>query len=241
MPLRLPLLSAALLLAAPPPASGWITCDPLAHGAAGTGLVYDTAALRAAAAQCGAAGGGTLLLAAGRTFLTGHFNLSSNTELRVEGTLLGSPNATDYVLVEPLPWYGPDPQSTPGDAREWAPLIQSWHASNVSITGSGLLDGSGAAWWQCAGDIARAPCSGHVRPHGIRLVGGAGFSISGVSIRNMPMWQVHLAGVTGAHVHDVSITAPASAGHNTDGCVLGGAWQRGRGVGGGALSFTSPA
>jgi hypothetical protein len=70
----------------------------MAHGAAGTGAVYDTAALRAAAAECGAAGGGTLLLAAGRTFLTGHFNLSSNTELRVEGTLLGSPYSVNQAM-----------------------------------------------------------------------------------------------------------------------------------------------
>ena len=217
-------LSLGLAAVLAPCAAGWRTCDPMAHGAAGTGAVYDTAALRAAAAECGAAGGGTLLLAAGRTFLTGHFNLSSNTELRVEGTLLGSPNATDYALVQPLPWYGPDPGALE-DAREWAPLVQSWYASNVSITGAGVLDGNGAAWWRCAGNISAPPCAGHTRPHGIRLVGGAGFRISGVTIRDMPMWQVHLAYVTDVHVHDVSITAPDSGGpnpsHNTDGCVCG--------------------
>ena len=222
--MRLRLLQALLLAL---PLAAWRVCDPLAHGAAGTGLVYDTAAIRAAVDECGAAGGGTVLFAAGRTFLSGAFNISSNTELRVEGVLLGSPNATDYVLVDYLPWYGPDPPQKrmhattegPMDTREWSPFIQSWYASNVSISGGGTIDGQGAQWWACAGNMAAPPCSGYPRPHGIRLVGGVGFSISGVAIKNMPMWQVHLAFVTSAHVHDVSITAPASAGHNTDGCV----------------------
>ena len=213
-------LSVSILLTLPTLIRSWRVCDPLEHGAAGTGDVYDTQAVRAAVAECGASGGGTVIFAAGRTFLTGSFNVSSNTELRVEGTLLGSPNATDYVLVDYLPWYGPDPpQKLLGntDTREWSPFIQSWYSSNVSITGNGTIDGQGAQWWKCASDMSLPPCSGYPRPHGIRLVGGSDFVISGVSIKDSPMWQVHLAFTTNVHVHDVSITASASDGHNTDG------------------------
>jgi polygalacturonase len=203
----------------------WRVCDPLAHGAAGTGKVYDTDAVRAALAECGAAGGGTVLFSAGKTFLTGAFNVSNNTELRVEGTLLGSPNSSGYVLMDFLPWYGPDPPQKlvratarlDPDTREWSPFIGSWYSSNISITGSGVVDGNGAKWWACANNMTAPPCSGYPRPHGIRLVGGEGFSISGVTIQNMPMWQVHLSWVTNAHVHDVSIFAPSALGHNTDG------------------------
>jgi len=212
----------SLLLA--PLASSALVCDPLAHGAAGTGAVYDTAAVRAAVAECGAAGGGTVLFAAGRTFLTGPFNVSSNTRLQVEGTVLGPPNATDYVLVDYLPWFGPDPGLPAGatDAREWSPLIQSWYASNVSIAGGGTIDGNGAAWWRCASNMSQPPCAAHTRPHLIRLVGGRGFEIAGVTIKDSPMWQVHLAFVTDAWVHDVRILAPSSSAssspsHNTDG------------------------
>lgn len=123
-------------------ALAWRVCDPLAHGAAGTGLVFDTLAVRAAVDEC--AGGGTVLFSAGKTFLTGAFNVSNNTELRVDGTLLGSPNNTDYVLVNPLPWYGPDPPQAvaralaglDADPREWSPFIGSWYSNNISITGS---------------------------------------------------------------------------------------------------------
>ena len=213
-----------LLIAAAASVTTALVCDPMAHGAVGDGSAYDTLAVRAAVDECGAAGGGTVLFAAGKVFLTGGFNVSSNTELQVEGTILGSPNATDYVLVDYLPWYGPNPpQALAGfdvDAREWSPLIQSWYASNVSITspsGAGVIDGQGAAWWTCASNMSAFPCNGHARPHGVRLVGGYNFTVSGISLKDSPMWQLHLAYTTDVHVHDVSITAPASAGHNTDG------------------------
>lgn len=142
--------------------------------------------------------------------------MSSNTVLQVDGTILGSPNATDYTLVEPLPWFGPDPAANPADPREWQPLISTWYSSNVSISGTGTIDGQGTKWWGCASNVTLSPCDGYPRPHMIRFVGGSHFSISGVSIKDSPMWQVHLSWVTDVHVHDVNITAPASPGsHNT--------------------------
>lgn len=169
-------------------------------GAVGNGKVYDTTAIRAAAIACGAAGGGTVVFRAGYTFLTGGFNVSNNTVLQVDGTILGSPNATGYTIVDPLPWYGPDPpqkvdgfvQSAAQDPREWQPLISTWYNDNVSITGSGTIDGQGAAWWGCASNQSAPPCNGYPRPHMIRFVGGSHFSISGVSIKNSPMWQVRV-------------------------------------------------
>ena len=217
-----PLLTSALLL--PLTAAAWRVCDPLAHGASGTGRSYDTTAVRAAAAECGTAGGGTLLFAAGHIFLSGSFNVSSNTEVRVEGTLLGSPNGTDRVLQDFLPWYGPDPPQSllpsaaaAADTREWSPLLQSWYQSNITICGGGTIDGNGAGFWSCASNVTAPPCSGFPRPHGIRLVGGTGFHIHHVNIVDSPMWQLHLAFTSSVHVHDVNITAPASAAHNSDG------------------------
>jgi len=172
--------------------------------------------------ECGAAGGGTVHFAAGRTFLTGCFNVSSNTILQIDGTILGSPNSTGYVLVDPLPWYGPDPpqklaaRNVAQDPREWQPLISSFGASNISILGTGVVDGQGEPWWGCASNMSLAPCSGYPRPHGIRLVGGSGFEIAGITVKDSPMWQVHLAFVTDVHVHDMAVLAPATS-HNTDG------------------------
>jgi polygalacturonase len=219
-------MRALLLLTCAAPVAA-LTCDPMAHGAAGDGSRYDTDAVRAAVAECGAAGGGTVLFAAGRTFLTGSFNVTAHTRLQVDGTLRASPNATGYVLQDFLPWYGPDPPQAlaraaagaPADSREWSPFIGSWYADNVSIVGSGTIDGAGAAWWGCvaSGTTMQPPCSGYPRPHGIRLVGGSGHELAGFTMRDSPMWQIHLAFTTGVWVHDVTVLAPAAAAHNTDG------------------------
>ena len=233
-------LARVLLLGAVAVASAARICDVMSYGASGDGSRYDTDAVRTAIAACtGVEGGATVLFGAGHTFLTGCFNVTSNIRLQVDGRIVGSPNATGYVLVDYLPWYGPDPPQavsplsldaeddaavsarTPADTREWQPLIQSWYADNVSIVGSGTIDGSGEAWWRCADSgatSAKPPCSGYPRPHGIRLVGGVGFEVSGITLQNSPMWQLHLAFVTDVHVHDVKIFAPESpASHNTDG------------------------
>jgi hypothetical protein len=105
---RMEYIKCALLCAALAPGYARV-CDPLAFGAVGNGRVYDTAAIRSAVDLCGASGGGTVLFRYGYTFLTGAFNVSSNTILQIDGTVLGSPNSTGYSLVDPLPWYGPDP------------------------------------------------------------------------------------------------------------------------------------
>ena len=66
--------------------------DVTAYGAVGDGKTYDTVAIRkAAAALLAGERGGTLLFPAGKTYLTGDFNLSSNTHVEIEvgATILG--------------------------------------------------------------------------------------------------------------------------------------------------------
>lgn len=81
----------------------------LDYGAKGDGFTYDTQAIRSAFQACSAANGGVVTFPDGHTFLTGSFNVSANTVVDVQGTILASPNATGYVLQDPLPWFGPDP------------------------------------------------------------------------------------------------------------------------------------
>lgn len=200
------------------------TFNVLAFGARGDGVTSDTLAIRAALAAAAAANGGTVLLPAPFVFLTGCVNLTSNVELRVEGTLLASPvsDNDNYVLVPPLPWYGGGQDAEQSGAPEWQSVVRAFGATNVSLTGGGTLDGNGGVaggWWACfhaAPPLGPRPCAGFSRPQLLRLVHTVGVRIEGLTFRDSPAWTIHLANVSGAVVRNITVLAPYTEG-NTDG------------------------
>ena len=99
--MALPLLALLLATARAPPAAAQQVFNVLEYGAKGDGATSDTAAIRAATAALQAAGGGTLLFPARRRYLTGAFNLSSHTVLRLEANAVihGSGNSSEYPLL----------------------------------------------------------------------------------------------------------------------------------------------
>jgi polygalacturonase len=109
------------------------------YGAAGDGKTKDTEAIRRAVDECAKAGGGTVYLPPG-TYLSGTVVLKENVTFELEGgaTLLGSTNLADYP-----------PQSGPpltGDANA-KHLLFARDAANVTVCGSGKIDGQGRAFW----------------------------------------------------------------------------------------------
>ncbi|HVW21047.1 MAG TPA: glycoside hydrolase family 28 protein [Opitutaceae bacterium] len=160
----LPLLPLLLLglagcqtpISSPPSASaGHGPFNVLDYGAVPDGVTNDTAAFARVVAAAHAAGGGTIVVPAGR-YLTGSIELESNITLDLEAgsALLYSPNPADSPLVASR-W-----EDT--TAYTHAPLIHADHKQNIAIVGRGTLDGQGRNWWWRA--WGRAPAGVRVDP-----------------------------------------------------------------------------
>jgi hypothetical protein len=109
-------------------------------GAKGDGIALDTAAVQAAVDACHQDGGGMVLVPAG-TFQIGTVELKSNVTLHIAaaGKLLGSADGKQYHAVDSIPLTG---DSTLNDGN-WA-LLFAVNATNVTIEGTGTIDGQGA-------------------------------------------------------------------------------------------------
>jgi polygalacturonase len=115
------------------------TCDITAFGAKpGEGAV-NTASINKAIQECSGSGGGTVLIPAG-TWYSGTIRLLSHVNLHLEAgaVLKGSANLDDYK----------DGEATRG-------LIYARDATNISITGTGAIDGNGSHFM----DFSRAHLS----------------------------------------------------------------------------------
>ena len=117
--------------------------DVMKYGASGDGAKDCTAAFREAVAACAAAGGGRVIVPAGR-FLTGAVHLRSRVNLHLaEGsTLAFSRDPRQFLPAVFTRWEGVE-------VMNYSPFIYAFEARDVAITGSGTLDGEAgdAHWW----------------------------------------------------------------------------------------------
>ncbi len=194
------------------------------YGAAGDGKKLDTAAFNNAITACTQAGGGTVYVPPGN-YLTGTVELKSHVtlELSAGATILGSENPDDY----------PSTKSVWDDARAvMAPLIYAVDAENITITGRGTIDGQGAIWWrrlrlndprkfppgpQTDDDRAEAKKLSRGRPHLFRPVRCKDIVLENVNLRNSAEWHVHPMLCENLRIDGITINAPATMAHNTDG------------------------
>ena len=124
---RFVLLMAAVCLRTSFVMAGPATYDITHYGALGDGSTKCTAAIQAAVEAASSAGGGTVTVPPG-TFISGTIWLNSNVNLRLEpgAVLKGSPDMADYRVNGVV--YG---------------LIRAEEAENVTISGSGEINGNG--------------------------------------------------------------------------------------------------
>jgi len=191
------------------PVTAWSaprTCDPHTYGAKVDGITKDTAAIQAAIAACEQHGGGVVRLSTG-TWLSAPIILRSNITLQLDkgATLLGSPDHKDY------------PAKTEFNAPGLQSLVSATNATNVSITGDGVIDGAGESWWHEARTFGDHGVMGsdHTRPRLVVFDHCRHVLVEGVTIQNSPMWQVVPYYSDDVTIRNVRILAPQHS-PNTD-------------------------
>jgi polygalacturonase len=201
------------------------------YGAVGDGVADCTRAFADAIAACSKAGGGRVVVPAGK-FLTGPIHLLSNVNLHVvrDATVLFTTNTAAYLPVV-FTCY----EST--EVMNYSPLIYAFEQKNVAITGEGTLDSQATrgVWhsWKSGSDSSKLVQMGNNDIHDIpvtnRVFGAGHFLrpcfiqptrcrnvlIQGVKILGSPMWVISPLYCTNVTVRGVTVEA---TGPNTDGC-----------------------
>jgi polygalacturonase len=233
--------AAAILRRVRPPTFPGREFNIARFGAKGDGKTDCTGAIRAAIEACHRAGGGHVVVPAGR-FLTGAVHLLGNVDLHLtkNATLAFSTDPRDYLPVVPTRFEG-------NDLLNYSPLIYAYRQQNVAVTGDGVLDGqaSDRHWWPWKGkpefgwhegepdqsaDSEKLRAQGeagvplrrrvygpghYLRPSFVEPYGCTNVLIEGVTIRNSPFWLVHPLFCRNVTIRGIT---SASLGPNNDGC-----------------------
>lgn len=181
------------------PSTGETIYDIRDYGAVGDGCTDDAAAIQQAIDACSAAGGGRVVVPAGRTFLCGPFHLASFVELHLEpnARLLANPDEACYTESAF--------RANRGEGMCW---ISGEGIRQIAITGTGELDGNGVAFMgeELDDSYALKPVTDFdPRPHLLTLIGARQVVIRDVTIRNSAYWTIHLVGCEDASVTGISL------------------------------------
>lgn len=171
------------------------------------GRTLNTDALRAAIAAVKKAGGGTLVVPAGR-WLTKPFELTSRLNLRLDAgaTLL----------------FTTDPADSRQDNGKFRPLLHTKDAHDVMISGAGTIDGQGQAWWPDAirfrdeANRAHARSNTSPRPKLVQFDRCQRVRVEGVTLTNCPTFALMPVACDDVTVDGITIYNPEEA-PNTDG------------------------
>ncbi|HEY5040552.1 MAG TPA: glycoside hydrolase family 28 protein [Verrucomicrobiae bacterium] len=171
-------------------------------GATGDGKTLDTAAIQKALDTCETSGG-TVEFPPG-TYLSRPIFLRSRTTLRLEAgaVLKATDERADFA--------------DPNRSRGFVAFINGTGLTNVTITGSGTIDGSGGKWWIPA-EAAREQKSGTTlpRPRMIIFTRCTSLRLENVTLQNSPSFHLVPVDCTDVVISNVTILAPERA-PNTD-------------------------
>jgi polygalacturonase len=172
------------------------------YGAVGDGRKLNTAAIQKTINACSAAGGGMVRVTAGK-YLFGPITLTSSINLHLDqGAVLLINN---------------DMAAYPLKANRYQDCITAADAHDVEISGEGVIDGQGQAWWTAfSADLKADQQTMPHRPCMTRLSNCTRLRVSGVTLQNSPMFHLVTQNCTDVTIQNVTIKSPADAA-NTDG------------------------
>ena len=154
----------------------------------------------------------TILFPQNRVFSTGPLNLTSGITLQVDGTLRALYwNETNWPQIPPLVNYGNSDDS--GFYLQYQSFLYANNADNIRITGTGIIDGRGQAWWDAFRNHEYLTAG---RPNLVQFVNSKNIEIAGVTLQDSPFWCVHPVLCTDVHIHHVKIRSHMYA-ENSDG------------------------
>jgi hypothetical protein len=178
--------------------------NPMLHGARGDGKTKDTSAIQQTIDACAKAGGGTVVLPGGHTFLSGTLTMRPHVEFHLAGgtTLLASPDRDDF--------------------RELGSLLFAKDASDIHISGTGTMNGNFQAFFPPKGpdgypvpqpflgpydplDPASDLNPPDGRPRMILLVNCRKIQMESFTIRDSPTWTIHPLGCEDVRISGISI------------------------------------
>lgn len=178
-------------------------------GATGDGKTFDTAAIQKALDACKASGG-TVEFPAG-SYLSQPIKIYSKTTFQLDAgaTLFASTNQADFMKT-PGDWL------TAKSGGDFIPFISGKDLTDVTFTGSGMIDGNGAVWWPEA-EKARQKKSGYTlpRPNLVVIEHSANLRFENLTLQNSPKFHLVPSDCDDVVISNVTFVAPERA-PNTD-------------------------
>jgi polygalacturonase len=167
------------------------------YGVVGDGKTMNTAAIQKTIDAAAAAGGGTVLVPAGK-FLTKPFTLANSINLHLAkgAVILISDDMTSYPVV----------------SARYQDSITASGAHDLEISGEGTIDGQGGVWWT----TFRGNRSMTHRPFLIKLTNCSRVYVHNITLCNSPMFHLVPQNCQDVTIQGITIKAPANA-PNTDG------------------------
>ncbi len=168
-------------------------------GAKGDGKTNDAIAIQHAIDACAQNGGGTVLVPGSHTYLSGPFVLKSNVHFYLEaGAVIKA--SSDEKLYTKSAFRG-----NKGEGMMW---ISGEHIENVSIDGTGSINGNGIAFMGAELEdsyVLKPFKEEDRRPHVLTIIDGKNIRIKNIHIGNSAYWTLHLAGCNDVVISGITL------------------------------------